>query len=399
MRVAVRSGAGPLLVAVSLAVNNLAGYAVTVLAARLLAPAQFGEFGALLAVLLVGVVPAMGVQAVVALRVASGSDDRRLTGLGLAVAVAVVVAAAAAAGPVGALLRVESPLALAAALAPMTLNGLWYGLLQGRRRFPALAGLLLLESGCRVGGAVGGLLLGGPAAAVLGIAAGVGVATVAGWVVCGRPTPVRPDRELLRSAASAAQALLALVVLVNLDLVLARHVLSPADAGEYAVGAVVLKIAYWLPHAVSVVVLPELARPGQADRRRVVAVALAVVAGLDALVVAGAALFGPLGLRLLGGPAYAGSDLALWPFALAGALLALSQVLLYTRIARADHRSLLTWAAVAVEAALVLGWLDGSPTQVAAAAVAATGVLALAGGLAEAGVSGAHRRRTTAGRR
>ena len=60
----------------------------------------------------------------------------------------------------------------------------------------------------------------------------------------------------------ASQAMLALVLLVNLDLVLARHQLA-AQAGGYAVGAVVTKIAYWLPQAVGVLVLPRMADAGR----------------------------------------------------------------------------------------------------------------------------------------
>jgi O-antigen/teichoic acid export membrane protein len=382
MRVALRSGLGPVLVAVALAFNNVAGYAVTVLAARMLAPGLFGGFSAVLAVLLVGVVPALGVQTAVALRVAAGEGDRRaLTGLGLATAAAVVVTAALAAPVLGALLRLDGAMAIALALGPMTLNGLWYGLLQGQRRFGALARLLVLESACRVGGALAGLAIGRtPGAAVVGIAVGVAVSTAAGWVLCGRPAPTRPGGAVVREAARAARALLALVVLVNLDLVLARYALPPDAAGEYAVGAVVTKVAYWLPYAVSVVVLPRLATGG----RRTVPVALAVCAGLDAVVIAGSVLFGQWGMRVVGGSAYAESTLALWPFALVGTLLALAQVLLYSRIARAGARaSLVTWLAVAVEVVLVVGWLNDTPAQVVAAAVAATGFLVVAGAVAE----------------
>src|SRR5688572_4382911 len=60
---------------------NASSYVFTVVAARLLAPAAFGELSALMAVLVVGVVPAMSVQTGVALRVAAlGRGGRRPEG-------------------------------------------------------------------------------------------------------------------------------------------------------------------------------------------------------------------------------------------------------------------------------------------------------------------------------
>jgi F0F1-type ATP synthase assembly protein I len=198
--------------------------------------------------------------------------------------------------------------------------------------------------------------------------------------VCGRPAPARFRAARLAEVAHAAQALLAVVVLVNLDLVLARHVL-PAASGEYAVGAVLAKIAYWLPHAVAVLVLPRLTGAG---RTKAVVAGLAVCAALDGVVVLASVLFGPELLALVGGQSYVDSQLPLWPFAVTGSFLAAAQILLFARIADGDRRaSVLTWLAVAVETGLVLGWLNDSPVQVVGAAVAATGLLVAAGALVE----------------
>ncbi len=59
-----------LLVSAGVAGTQLASYLLNVIAARLLVPAAFGELGSLLAVLVIGSVPAMGMQTVTALRVA-----------------------------------------------------------------------------------------------------------------------------------------------------------------------------------------------------------------------------------------------------------------------------------------------------------------------------------------
>jgi F0F1-type ATP synthase assembly protein I len=386
MPVQQRTGWHALAVTAGVMASNASGYLLTVVAARVLAPLVFGELSALLAVLLVGAVPAMGVQTAVALRVAAHPGEPRgpLTGLGIAVAAGMTLVFGAAMPLVARVLHVSDVGAvvwLAVSVAPLTVNGLWLGLLQGRQRFARYGVLVAGEAAGRVSGALIGLAVtrssGG---AMAGIAIGVAVSTCAGWVVCGRPVPARFRAARLAEVAHAAQALLAVVVLVNLDLVLARHVL-PAASGEYAVGAVLAKIAYWLPHAVAVLVLPRLTGAG---RTKAVMAGLAVCAALDGVVVLATVLFGPELLGLVGGQSYVDSRLVLWPFAVTGSFLAAAQILLFARIADGDRRaSVLTWLAVVVETGLVLGWLNDSPGQVVGAAVAATGLLVAAGALVE----------------
>ncbi|WP_410568252.1 polysaccharide biosynthesis protein [Amycolatopsis sp. cmx-4-61] len=376
-----------ILVSLALAGNNAASYVLSLAAARLLAPGAFGELSSLLAVLVIGVVPAMGLQTVVALRVARSPSPARgsLFALGLMTS-AVVATAALTLSPLLVLLlhlgSLAPALLVTAALGPLTLLGVFHGLLQGSHRFAVLAGLIALEGVGKVGGSLAGLVVSGtPTGALAGAAIGSLAVVVAGWQICGRPRPRWADRhggEVLHTA----QAMLALVLLVNLDLVLARHTLASAEAGEYALGAIVTKIAYWLPQAVGVLVLPRFA---VADgRRRALPVALAVCAGLDALVLLVSLVLGPSLLAVIGGSRYAGSTTPVWPFALAGSLLALVQILLYARLADGDRRvTVLMWSAVAVEAVLITTWLHGSPTQVVTAAACTAGALAAAGGILE----------------
>lgn len=386
-----------LLVSVALAANNGASYLMTVIAARLLSPALFGELAALLALLVVGVVPAMGLQTVVALRVAGQRVDRERTplgraeggqvlALGLRTTAAVTAVALAASPLVVALLHLDGPwqaLWLALSLAPLSLLGLFHGVLQGTGRFHRLAVMIGLEALGKAGGALAGLLLFGTTAATLaGVAIGSTAVAAVGWAMCGAPRPTGRGRAESAAVAHAAQAMLALVLLVNLDLVLARYFLSPAEAGEYAIGAVLTKVAYWLPSAVGVLVLPRLADP--ANRARAVPVALAVCAGLDALVVLVAAVFGREVAALIGGGQYTESALPMWQFALVGSLLALVQILLFSRIAHGDRRSAaLIWLAVAAEVALVATVLRSGVGEVITAAVLATGLLVCAGAVAE----------------
>ena len=95
--------------------TNVLAYVFTVLAARLLAPAAFGELAALLGVLLVGSVPATGLQTAAALGLGAAGGGRSnavlarlhaaawVTGL-VVVALGVVVAA-----PLAGLLHLTGP--------------------------------------------------------------------------------------------------------------------------------------------------------------------------------------------------------------------------------------------------------------------------------------------------
>jgi O-antigen/teichoic acid export membrane protein len=266
-------------------------------------------------------------------------------------------------------------LLLAVSLAPITLIGLCYGILQGTERFSLMARVIALEAVCRIGGTLLGLaVFRTPTGALGGTAIGATVVASVGWLVCGRPKPGPRGQGHVTEVLHAVQALLALVLLVNLDLVLARHSLPPQQAGEYAVGSAVTKGAYWLPYAVAIVALPKLA--DETARRRVVPVALAVCAAIDAVLVVICVVLGPTVVALVGGSAYAASGIPVWPFAVVGSLLSLVQILLYSRIAGADRLStLLTWLAVGLEIVLVLGWWHGSLTEVVTGAVTATGVL------------------------
>src|SRR4029450_5644393 len=64
------------LVSVAFLGTNALAYLFTVLAARVLAPAAFGELAALLGVLLIGTVPATGLQTAAALYLGGSRGDR-----------------------------------------------------------------------------------------------------------------------------------------------------------------------------------------------------------------------------------------------------------------------------------------------------------------------------------
>ena len=105
-----------------------------------------------------------------------------------------------------------------------------------------------------------------------------------------------------RETARATYSIGALFALANLDVVLARHFLPPRQAGLYAVGAVLAKGAFWATSFVPVLALPGLSDPSR--RRRTAALSIGAVVATGAVVIVGAAVFGELVVRLVGGSAY-----------------------------------------------------------------------------------------------
>ncbi|MCA0145146.1 lipopolysaccharide biosynthesis protein [Blastococcus sp. LR1] len=340
---------------------NALAYVFTVVAARQLAPAAYGELAALLSVLLVGSVPASGLQTATALRLGGRRGNTgalaRLHATSLQLGVTVCVLGFLLVPALADLLHLPTAtgaLWLAALLLPQTMVQGYQGLLQGAGQYRRLAMLTLVFGSGKLVGGVAGLLIGGsPAAALAGMCTAAVVASACGWLATGRPGLAGGTRATLGAALRAAGALLGFAVLLNLDLILARHHL-PADAsGEYAVAAIITKIAFWLPQGVGVVLLPKLA---DADgRSRALPLALAAVGGLGAVLTLGTALVGAAALPLIGGAAYGGTlGSATWVFAALGTLLALAQLMLFSGIATADRlATVAVWSAAAVEAVVV----------------------------------------------
>jgi hypothetical protein len=411
-----------LVLAAAMAVANATNYAFNLVMAYLLGPAAYGALGALLALALVGSVPGLALQAVVARRTAlrgRGAErdaatawhgTLRLAGrAGVALAVAAVLA-----GPgLVTFLHLDSAapvLWLALALAPTPLLFAVQGLLQGRERFGALAavmvagaagklaaGLALVAAGLGVDGALAGVAAGGALAALAGLrlarpgGPGPAVFRLARPVASRAARPEEPARrerrpgrdrsaggDLGREVAVATVGLLGLFLLANLDVLLARHYLDAAASGRYALGAVVAKIAFWAPQFVITLVFTRLVVT--ADPRRLLGRSALLVAGLGGLLAAASAAAVRLGLAVAALGQYADVGPLLPVFAALGSGLALVQLLLFEAIATRDRRmGRAVAAALAAEAALVAGAMHGSVAQVVLAALVVVAVLVGAG--------------------
>lgn len=383
----------------ALAAGNGLGYLFNLVASRRLGPEGYGALAALLGVILVGNVLALALQAVVARRTvvarepgATGHASDWTVRLTVRCAAIATLAGLVVAIPLTHLLHLGSPLPailLGVSLGPLTLVGGQLGVLQGAERFHALAALYFIANFGKVGGAVGGVLVADSVTgAMVGTTLGVALSAVVGAALVQRVQPHRGTRRglppgLARETARATYSMGALFALANLDVVLARHFLSPRQAGLYAVGAVLAKGAFWATSFVPVMAMPGLADPGR--RRRTAGLALGTVVVAGAVLTLLAAAFGEVAVRLVGGSAYVSLADRAWLFAAVGSLLALVQLLIYSRLAGDDRRvSLPTWIVVVGEVAVVSLFRHDSITAIVTTVLAAAGVAIALGALAEA---------------
>jgi O-antigen/teichoic acid export membrane protein len=377
------------LVAGALGIAQIAAYAVSVVAARALGPDGFGILAALLGILLIGSVLAMGIQAVAARRlvqVDAGSREgaaRSMLRDGLIGGGAVALATLAISPLLVWLLRLDGwgALVLAAAtLVPITWAGAQYGVAQGRESYGRLATVYAVVGlGRGIGGVVGALVTGTPLGTMAGLAVGTALGAIIGRIVVAPLAAARRERldGFFGESAHATHALLALFVLTNIDVLLARALLTPDEAGIYGVGAVIAKVAFWLPQFVGVVAFPRFA---DARRGRATVISLIAVATIGALVVAGTAVLPGLVVAFVGGAAYVSLVPLAWLFAAIGATFALAQALLLTRLAIDDRRAVIAvWAAAAILIALATIVLPHTVGGLAASALVAGLVLAAIG--------------------
>ena len=398
---------GGLVLAPSVGLAHGLHYAYNVAMAAVLGPAAFGALGALLALILLGSVPGIALQAMAARHTALLARDRpaqralwrsllRLAAWWGAALAAVTVADS----PVlGTWLHLDSPvpvLALALALAPSTFSYTSQGMLQGREAFGGFVVVGLVNAVAKLGAGLGLVAAGfGVSGAVAGAAVGtaLGAATGVLWVrrsIVAAPTAAEVPASgapaagaLGREATVAVTGLLGLFLLTNLDVPLARHFLAAEASGLYALGAVVAKIAFWGPQFVTTLVFARLVTGG--DRRRLLAGSAALIVASGALLAVGLASLAALGVALpLLGRDYAAIGRALPLFAVLGCSLALVQLLLFEEIAASARRMgrVLALAAM-LQAALIsvafhdsVGEIVGTALAVALALVAVGGVLA-----------------------
>lgn len=352
-------------IAVSVVGMNVATYLFTIVAARLLGPGQYGGFTAVMNTLLVAGVLSLALQATAARRIAREPDDvhevesailtvgrRSALGLGLVLALASPLIDAALK-----LDSIFSALLLAVAVVPTTHMGAQAGVLQGERRWLPLA-MLYLSAGVPrlVIGTIALLVDADETVAIAAVAVAAFTPVLIGSVTLHRLRLGRTartgdadhsPRALWWETVYNSQALLAFLVLSNVDIVLARNALDAHDAGLYAGGLIMVKAVLFLPQFVVVLAFPSMGTD-EAPRSALTA-SLGLVAVTGACVTLGTWLLSGLALVFVGGSEYRGIEEDLWTFAILGTLLSMLQLLVYSVLARQARNSIvLLWIGLAV---------------------------------------------------
>jgi len=378
------------LLGVASVLSNALGYGLTVLLTRSFGPAEYGALGALLGVGLIGGIPAGALTYVLARRTAAaelptGANER--AGLRLSITVGAVV---------GGLVIVLSPVAdaffhlgspwpalwLGVMLLPYSVQGALLGGLLGHERYAAFAAGQLLTALARfAAGVVTALLALSVAGAMAALAVGTFAAAAGLWWMCGPASWSVPgrSRDLLADLARACSAIAGVIVLSNVDLLLARHFLSREESGAYALAALFGKACLWGAQFVPALVFPRLARNGSGRGLLLRSAAAAAGVGAAGILVASVAA-GPV-VRVIAGddPGYAEAVNLAVPFAILGTLWALVQLALLAAVAAGDPRpGRLLWVVVAVEALVIAVGPHDSPAGILAVSLVCTGVLAVA---------------------
>ncbi|MFL6127597.1 MAG: hypothetical protein ACJ73E_00845 [Mycobacteriales bacterium] len=382
---------GGVLLGVAAALANVLGYALTVLFTRSFGPAEYGAIGTLLGVGLIGGIPAGGLQYVLARRTAArrlapGTNER--AGLLLALSVG---------GVLGGLLVLLSPVAeaffhldsawpvvwLGTMLAPFVVTGALLGAMLGHEQYGRFAvGQVLAAVGRFLAGVVTAVLGLSVSGAMAALAVGTLLAGLLVWQLSGTASwhrlGTRP-RRLLPDLWRASSAIAGVIVLSNVDLLLARHFLPREVSGEYALASLFAKACLWGAQFVPALVFPRLARDGAGRGLLLRAAAAAAGVGGVGILLAGVA-GGPIVRAVAGDDAgYARTVTLAVPFAVLGTLWALVQLALLAAVAAGDPRpNRLLWAMVAVEALVIVLGPPRTPGQLLAVCLTTT-VALLAG--------------------
>jgi O-antigen/teichoic acid export membrane protein len=345
-----------------MAVMNLAAYAFTAIAARLLGPQDYGALASLMALLLVIAVLQLGLQTAAARRISAdpaqvAQIEREILSLTYRVAGGVGVGLLLLTPVINSLLRLDN-LAAASLVAlcavPLTITGGQLGVLQGERRWWPVAMIYVATGVPKL--AVGtALMLWHPTElnALVGVFVGAIAPVLLGAYALRRKRTSEQDssrhstRPVAREVLANAQALLAFLSLINCDVILARNVLDEHEAGLYAGGLILTKAMLFLPQFVVVVAFPSMSTAHQ--RRQALVRGLALIVALGAVGVLACATLPRLALVFVGGPDYAAIQGRLWLFAVLGTVLSLLQLLVYAVLARRGTRSVyLVWGTLAV---------------------------------------------------
>ncbi len=288
-------------------VAGVGGFVYHAIAGRILGPAVYGEVASLIALYAVGGVVNLILILVLARYsaqlIATGNESGlrylvlRSTVVLAPPAVLWVAVSAVLALPAEAFLNLRSPVPviwLGLAIAVFWYAAIPRGVLQGTQHFTALSANLSLEMVVRTGLLFVLLELGlSVTGSMIAVLAGIAFAYLLGMSGLRHILAVPGERVPLRSMAgfalTAAAGTLGVLLLYNLDVILAKHYLNGHDAGIYGGLNKIGTILYFLTLSVSQVLFPRVveavARNNHPARLLVLSAGILCLLGAGALLV------------------------------------------------------------------------------------------------------------------
>ncbi|MEY2989607.1 MAG: hypothetical protein RLZZ163_523 [Actinomycetota bacterium] len=378
-----------MLVGAATLIGNGAAYLLSMVAARILNKADFGALGALLGLLVILATLGISTQALAARRVATAIKDRekveeQLIRLSIFLAFGVIVAGVIVAWPIGMIFTIPA-VAVATGIGSLgfvIIGSAAMGIAQGREEHTRLSLAFIANGGSRaVGGIIGVVVLASVTGVGIGIFVGCAVGALIAYLLVRRPEwkpfGTKVGAGIGVELGHVVHALMVLFTLTNVDILLARFFLTEDQSGQYAVGVLLAKIAFFLPNAIVIVLFPKMSAE---ESRRTVYIATGLTAIVGVVITTSAFFLGDVVVRILGGQQYASMGDMIWLFALEGSAFALVQVLLYARLAAQDRTAVIAvWVALITLVTIVATWRNDSVTDIVTTVVAVSLALTVVG--------------------
>lgn len=397
------SAAGIMLVAT--VVTNGANYAYSLIMGRQLGPQLFGEFTALLGVLMILSVASQSVQTVVAryataLRREGGPERvvdfaRRLMWRLTLIGALGFMLWIPLSFPLASALQIDSAVPVICAGSALVLGfslPVIWGAYQGEQSFRLLGtnmcalaigrlviGVGLVALGASVAGAIGAIAIATAVAFALAYPSVSRARGSGGGSAPARERVGPPARALVAYGLPTTLGLAAWTLLTNLDVVIVKAAATSTEAGYYGAAATIGKIALFLPLALGLVIFPKAAARHVAgiDSRILMRRTGQAVVAASIVLVGICAVEGELALELMFGDSYAPAADLVVPVVGAMCCFALTNVMLfyYLSVHRMRFAAML-FGAVVVQAAVLL-MVASDPLAAAYAQLAIGGAIVL----------------------
>jgi O-antigen/teichoic acid export membrane protein len=280
---------GLIFVGAATLVGNGSAYLLSMISARILNQADFGALGALLGLLVIIATLGISTQALTARRVSTATGAARTDVEGQAIRLSIFVGLAIFAGALIAAWPVSVIFAIpivgvvtgVSSLAFVVVGSAAMGIAQGREEHIKLSFALIANGmGRAVGALIGVVVLQSVAGVGIGVLIGCAFGALVSYRLICPGTFSRKLRDGIGiEFGHVAHALIVLFTLTNIDVLLARIFLTEDLSGEYSVGVLLAKIAFFLPNAIIIVLFPKMSG-GDTTRAVYIATGLTAIMGL-----------------------------------------------------------------------------------------------------------------------